>query len=89
MPGQVPDVTMRTETGKVVQGLSHIFTDTAAPVTRIPTEAMPNHDIGIIAIITGVVHTAQTPHTGITTINLTMTTLQIIHTQKFIIPLQA
>ena len=73
MPGQVPDIAMRTETSKAIQGLSHVFTDTAAPVTRIPTEAIPDHDIGIFAIITGVVHTAQTPHTGVTAIDLAMT----------------
>ena len=70
---------MRTETGKAIQGLSHVFADTAAPVTRIPTEALPVHDIGIIAIITGVAHTAQTPHTGVTAIDLAMT-LHIDHT---------
>ena len=79
MPGQVPDITMRTETGEAIQGLSHIFTDTTAPVARIPTEAIPDHDIGIIAIITGVGHTAQTPHTGVTAIDLAVT-LHIDHT---------
>ena len=48
---------MRTGTGGAVQGLSHIFTDTTAQVTKIPIEAIPDHDIGIIAIITGVAHT--------------------------------
>ena len=70
---------MRTETGEAVQGLSHVFTDTTAPVTRIPTEAIPDHDIGIIAIIIGVGHTTQTPHTGVTAINLAMT-LHMDHT---------
>ena len=70
---------MRTGTGKGIQDLNHVFTDTAAQVTRIPIEAVPDHDTGIITIITGVAHTTQIPHTGDIAINLTMT-LHIDHT---------
>ena len=77
MPGQVPDI-MRTRTGKAIQCLNHIFTDTTAPVTMIPTEVIPDYDKGIIAIITGVGHVTQIPHTGDIAIDLTMT-LHIDH----------
>ena len=56
MPHQVPDIAMRTETGLAIQGLSNILTDTAAPITRIHTEAIPDDNIGISSIIT-VAHT--------------------------------
>ena len=56
---------MRTETGETVQGFSHISTDTTAQVIMIPIEAILDHDIGIIIIITGVAHDAQIPHTGV------------------------
>ena len=52
MPNQVPDTAMRTGTGEAIQGLSHDFTDTAAPVVMTPIEAILDHDIGIIAILT-------------------------------------
>ena len=78
MPGQIQNITMRTGTGEAVQGLSHIFTDTTGQVTRIPLEAIPDHDIGIIAIITAVAHATQIPHTVVIDINLTMT----IHIDK-------
>ena len=79
MPDQAPDTAMRTGTGKAIQGLSHIFTDTAAQVIMIPIEAVLDHNIGIITTITGVAHDAQIPHTGVIAINLTVT-LHIDHT---------
>ena len=63
MPGQDPDTAMRTETGEVVLGHSHISTDTAAEVIMIHIEAIPDHNIGIIATTTGVAHDTQIPHT--------------------------
>ena len=62
-PDQVPDITMRTGTGKAIQGLSHNFTDIIAQVIMIPIEAVLDHNIGIISIITGVAHDAPIPHT--------------------------
>ena len=47
---------MKTGPGKAVQGLSHIFTDTTAQVARILKEAILDHNIGILAISTGVAH---------------------------------
>ena len=79
MPGQVQGITMRIGTGEAVQGLSHVFTDTAAQIAWIPIEAIPDHDIGIIAIITGVAHSTQIPHTGVLAIDIVMT-LHIDHT---------
>ena len=73
MPDQDPDITVRTGTGEAVQGLSHIFTDTTAQVIMIPIEVILDHDIGIIATITGVAHDAQTPHVGVIAIDLAMT----------------
>ena len=64
---------MWTGTGEVVQGLSHIFTDTTAQVARIPIEAIPDHDIQIIAIITGVAHNTPIPHTGVIANGLAVT----------------
>ena len=54
MPDQVPDSAMRTETGKAIHSHRHDFTDIAAQVIMIPIEALLDHDIGIIATITGV-----------------------------------
>ena len=71
---------MRTGTGKAFQGLSHISTDTAAQVIMIPIEAILNHNIGIIAIITGVGHHAPIPHTGVIAVDLTVK-LHIDHTE--------
>ena len=79
MSDQVPDTAMSTGTGEAVQGLSHDFTDTAAQVIMIPIEAILDHDIGTIAIFTGVAHDAPIPHTGVIAIDLTMT-LHIDHT---------
>ena len=39
----------------------------------IHIEAVPDHDIGIIATTTGVAHNAQIPHTGVVAIDPTMT----------------
>ena len=58
MLDQVPDTAMKTGTGEAIQGLSHTFTDTAAQVIRIPIEAILDHNIGILTIITGVAHNA-------------------------------
>ena len=70
---------MKTGTGEAVQGLSHIFTGTAAQVIRIPVEAILDQDIGILTIITGVAHDTQILHTGVIAIALTVT-LHIDHT---------
>ena len=78
MLDQLPD-TKKTGTGKIVQGLRHIFTDTAAQVIMIPIEPILNHNIGIITIITGVAHDAPIPHTGVIAIHLAVT-LHIDHT---------
>ena len=83
---------MRAGTGEAVQHLSHVFTDTTAQVTRIPIEVIQYQDIGIIAIITGVAHATQIPHTGVIAIDLAMT-LHTDHTadhlhKKLIMPLQ-
>ena len=61
---------MRTGTGEAVQSLNHDFTDTAAQVTMIPIEAILDHNTGINAIITGVAHNAQIPHTGVIVVRL-------------------
>ena len=79
MPDQVPDTVMRTGTSKVIQGHRHILTDTAGQVIMIPIEAILDHDIEIITIITGVAFNASIPHTGVIAINLAMT-LHIDHT---------
>ena len=79
MLDQVPDTAMRSGTGEAFQGLSHIFTDTAAQVFMIPMEIILDHDIGIIAIITGVDHNTAIQNTGVIAINLTVT-LHIDHT---------
>ena len=55
------------------------FTDTTAQVVRIPIEAILDHNIGIIAIITEVAHTTQILHTELIAIDLIMT-LQMGHT---------
>ena len=49
---------MKTGTGKAIQGLSHIFTDSAAQVIRIPIEAILDNNKGILTIIKGVAHEA-------------------------------
>ena len=43
---------MRTGTGEAIPSLSDTFIDATAQVIMIPIEAIPDHDIGIIAIIT-------------------------------------
>ena len=73
MPGHAPDTTMRTVTGKVVPGHNHIFINPRDQVIMIHIEAIPDHDIGIIATITGVAHNAQVPHTRVIAIDPTMT----------------
>ena len=59
MPGQAPDTTMNTGTSEVITGHNYISTDTAAQVIITHIEAIPGHDIGIIAITPGVVHDAS------------------------------
>ena len=49
MPGQAQDTAMRKRTGKVIPGHSHISTETTAQVNIIHIEAIPDHDIEIIA----------------------------------------
>ena len=73
IPGQAPDIAMKTGTGEVVPGHSHISTETAAQVTMIHIEVIPGHNIGIIATTPGVAHDAQVSHTGVIAINLAMT----------------
>ena len=64
---------MRTGTGKVIPGHSHISTDTTAQVAMIHIEAIPDHDIGIITTTPKVAPNTQVPHTGVMAINPTMT----------------
>ena len=73
MPGQVPDTIMKTGTGEVIPGHNHIFTDITAQVIMIHIEAIPGHNIGIVATIPGVAHDAQVPHTGGIAIDPAMT----------------
>ena len=73
MPGQAPDTTVRTGTGKVLPGHSHISTDTTAQVIMIHIETIPDHNIGIIITTTGEAHNAQVLHTGVIAIDPTMT----------------
>ena len=62
---------MKTGTDTVSQDHNPIFTDIAANVIMLPTEAIPGHTTGITDDITGVVHDT---HTQILThIILTMT----------------
>ena len=56
-----------------ISGHSHASTDTAAQVIMIHIEAVPDHNIGIIATTTGVAHNAQIPHTGAIAIDPTVT----------------
>ena len=64
---------MMTGTGEVIPGHSHVSTDTAAQVNMIHIEAIPDHDIGIIATNPEVAHDAPVPHTGVIAIDPTMT----------------
>ena len=73
MPGQAPDITMRTGTGEAVPGINHIFTDTTAQAVMIHRETILDHDIGIIAIFTGVAHDAQILHAGVIAIDPAVT----------------
>ena len=69
LPGQVLDTTMKSGTGEVTPGLNLIFTDIAAQVIMIHTEATPGHNIEIITTTPEIVHDAHAPHTEITAIN--------------------
>ena len=73
MLGQALDTTMKTGTGTVVPGHNHIFTDITAPVIMTHIEAIPGHDIGMIATTPRVAHYTQVPHTGVIAINPTVT----------------
>ena len=73
MPGKASDTIMRIGKGKVIPGHNHIFTDTAAQVIMIHIEAIPGHNTGIIATTPGVAHDAEVSHTGVISINPTMT----------------
>ena len=63
MPGQAPETAMKAGTEKVIPGHNHIFTDTAAQVVMTHIEAIPGHNIGIIATTPGVTYNAQVLHT--------------------------
>ena len=73
MPGQAPDTTMKTGTGEVIPGHSHNSTDTAAQIVMIHIEAIPDHNIGIIATTKEVAQDTQVPHTGVIAIDPTVT----------------
>ena len=73
MPGQPPDTSVKTGTGKVIPGHNHIFTDIAAQVIMTHIEATPGQDTDIIATTRGVACNTQVPHTGVTAINPTTT----------------
>ena len=88
MPGQAPDTAMRTGTGKVVPGPSHISTDKAAQVNIIHIEAIPDHDIGIITTTTEVAHDTPVYTYRSCSHRSCHDTPQIICTQKLTIPLQ-
>ena len=83
MPNHVPDTAKRTGTGEAIQGLSHIITDTTAQVVMTLIEAILDHNIGIIAIITGVAHDTPIPCTGVIAVDLTMT-LYTDHTADYL-----
>ena len=67
--GPAPDTAMSTGTGKVVPGKNHISADTVVQVITIYIEAIPGHDIGIIATTPEVAHDASVPHTKIIAID--------------------
>ena len=64
---------MKTGTGKVIPGHSHISTDTRAQVVMIHIETILGRDIGITDTIPEVAHDAQVPHTGVIAIDPAMT----------------
>ena len=63
---------MKTGTGEAIAGHSYVFTDTAALVNKIHTEAISGHDTGIITTTPEVAHNAQALHTGVIVIDPTM-----------------
>ena len=69
MPDQVQGTIMKTGTGKVIPDHNLIFTDIAAWVVMILTEATPGPNLGIISATPGVAHNAQAPHIEITAID--------------------
>ena len=73
MPGQAPDTAVRTWTGEVIPGHSHISTDTMAQVIIIHIEDIPDHNIGIVTTTPEVAHDTQVPHTGVIAINPAVT----------------
>ena len=50
MPGEVPDTTVKTGTGKVSPGHNHISIEITAQFIMTHIKATPGHDTGIIAI---------------------------------------
>ena len=64
---------MKTGTEEVIPGHNHIFTGTTVQVVMTQIEAIPGHDIGIIATTPGIAHDPEVPHTGVIVINPTAT----------------
>ena len=73
MPEQGQGTTMKTGKGEANPDHYLIFTDIAAQVIAIHTEATQGHNIGIIAATTVVAHDAHALPIEVTTINLAMT----------------
>ena len=71
-PDLAPATAMRTGTGEVIPGHSHISTDTTAQVVMICIEVVPGHNIGIITTTPEAVHNAPVLCTGVTAIYPTM-----------------
>ena len=79
MPDQVWSTTMKIETDKAGPDLSPILEDIAAQVIKIHIEATLDHNTGIDAATTGVVHNNLIKPTEDTTTELAMT-LHTSHT---------
>ena len=73
MIDQVHNTTMQTEICEVNPDHNLIFTDIAAQVITIHTEATQDHNIGIIRATTGAAHNAHSPPIMVTVIDLAMT----------------
>ena len=69
MPDHIQGNTIKTGTGKVDPDNNLIFTDTAAQVIMIHTEATPGHNIGIIIATTGAAHNTHAPPIGVTALD--------------------
>ena len=61
MTDQIPDTTVRTETGKANPDHNLIFEDITAQVITIHTEAAQGHDSCINAATTGAAHDDHIP----------------------------